>query len=116
MTYLRVLPRDLFNEASLLKCLGRVWILLDDRRDHSAELAHGCEAFDVEQDEADGSISVANIAFYVRGVPYRLSRPLNSREAWPLYASCDDDPDFDEISVFDDAGNFSAAMLALISD
>lgn len=28
-TYIRVLPRDLFNEADLLKCVARLWILLD---------------------------------------------------------------------------------------
>lgn len=32
MSYFRVIPRDLFNEASLLKCYGRLAILLDDMR------------------------------------------------------------------------------------
>lgn len=26
MTYLRVIPRDLFNEAKLLKCLGKLYL------------------------------------------------------------------------------------------
>lgn len=30
--YIRVVPRDLFNEGDLLKCYGRLWILLDERR------------------------------------------------------------------------------------
>jgi hypothetical protein len=32
VSYFRVIPRDLFNEASLLKCYGRLAILLDDMR------------------------------------------------------------------------------------
>lgn len=31
MTYRRVIPRDLFNEADLLKCLGRLYIDGGDR-------------------------------------------------------------------------------------
>ena len=38
MTYTRVIPRDLFNEGDLLKCYGRLWILLDETRGHVAQL------------------------------------------------------------------------------
>ncbi len=38
MTYKRVIPRDLFNEANLLKCYGALWIALDNARGHTAKL------------------------------------------------------------------------------
>ena len=44
--YKRVLPRDLFNEAKLLKCLGRLCLLIEDdmcklEYDHDDEFAEG---------------------------------------------------------------------------
>lgn len=42
-SYRRVLPRDLFNEAKLLKCLGQLSLMIHDgkcelRVEHSDEL------------------------------------------------------------------------------
>jgi hypothetical protein len=51
--------------------------------------------FDIVQSQDDGSISVANLPFSVRGRKYRLSRPLNSRQPCPLWLSSDDDEEFD---------------------
>ncbi len=31
MTYHRVLPRDAFNEAKLLKCIGKLTLLIEDK-------------------------------------------------------------------------------------
>lgn len=115
--YVRVLPRDLFNEASLLKCYGRLWVLLDDMRNHSAVfVTENVDAFDVMQDQASGAIYVCNVEFTVLGMPVRLTRPLNSRDAWPLYVEGDDDRfPFDPIKVFDHDGNLSADMRELIA-
>lgn len=33
MTYQREIPRDLFNEANLLKCLGQISLIAHDRPD-----------------------------------------------------------------------------------
>lgn len=116
MTYCRVVPRDLFNEASLLKCVGRVWILLDNIVGHGAVLDEGDGSpFLIEQDEGSGAIGVANLTFTVRGRQYFLMRPLNSREAWPLYVQSNSDPDFEEVAVFDTMGAFTQEMLAFIS-
>ena len=115
MAYNRVVPRDLFNEAGLLKCLGRVWILLDEMRGHSAALSEGDgAAFDIVQNEGSGAISVANLDFTVAGELYYLERPLNSRKSWELWVEAGDDGDFESVEVFDDDGNFTADMLALI--
>lgn len=117
--YRRVIPRDLFNEASLLKCLGRLVIELE-RVDHGGAVGFDVEDvshFDIVQSQDDGSISVANLPFSVRGRKYRLSRPLNSRQPCPLWLSSDDDPSFDAIEVFDErTGRLSAEFIAFINN
>ena len=103
MTYMRVIPRDLFNEASLLKCLGKLWIELENWPDH-VRFGHDGGAFDIVQDQNDGSLYVANVSLWVRGNVQHLSRPLNSRGTWPLYCTT---PDDDVLAVFDDEGKLS---------
>lgn len=117
MTYTRVIPRDLFNEADLLKCYGRLWILLDETRGHSARLGdaeseHSGAPFEIRQDEADGSISVANVPFTIRGERWRLSRPLNCRSPWPLWCSSPDEETCER--VFTEEGRFSPEFVQLI--
>ena len=102
MSYIRVIPRDLFNEGNLLKCYGRLYLNL--------EYEYG-DSFEVVQDENDGSITLLYVKLVVRGQYYPLRRPLNSREAWPLYVIVDDT----EIAVFDEHGAFTPEMLAFIS-
>jgi hypothetical protein len=115
-SYTRVIPRDLFNEGSLLTLYGRLVILLGETSGHDAAFEQEqVESFDVVQDDSSGSLTIANLVFTVRGERYRLGRPLNSREKWSLWLSSWDDPDFEEIAVFDDCGGFGPEMLALIS-
>lgn len=114
--YRRVLPRDLFNEGSLLKCYGRLWILLSETHGHNAQIVEeDVDHFDIQQNEATGGLTVTNLTFMIDGIPYRLERSLNSREAWPLMVTeRAGDPDFEEVEVFDDHGNFTKEMLDLI--
>lgn len=113
--YHRVIPRDLFNEASLLKCYGQLWIALDNSRDHLATLEqadHG--AFEILQG-LDGDLSIDNVEFRVGGARYNLTRPLNSRRPWPLYVcGMADDSEFEPVEVFDDNGQLSAEFGQLI--
>jgi hypothetical protein len=111
MSYNRVIPRDLFNEASLLKCYGRIYINLETANLQNVELAHDGDAFDVQQDESSGGLFVANVVLKVRGKSCRLHRPLNSRETWPLYLT---DENEEEIDVFTEDGSFSAEMEAFL--
>lgn len=112
MSYRRVIPRDLFNEASLLKCMGRLWILLDNLPSgHRAKLADESGApFNIQQDPSSGALEVVNIAFTIARKPWSLTRPLNSRAPWPLYAENEDDC----VSVFTDEGELSDEFRALI--
>jgi hypothetical protein len=113
--YIRVLPRDLFNESSLLKCIGKLWIILDETHGHSAGFAQeDVDFFDIVQNADDGGISVRNLDFTIGGDSFILSRPLNSRQEWPLYAGSDEDSSFDPVEVFDQTGKLSADMLRLI--
>lgn len=115
MSYIRVIPRDLFNEASLLKCYGQLYIALETAGQHAAQFdVEDVDFFDIRQSEDDGSTTIANVPFSVAGRSYHLSRPLNSRAPWPLWISDLDDPDFEPFEVFDDAGKLSVAMCELI--
>ena len=100
--YSRVIPRDLFNESNLLKCMGRLYICLEG--EGMAALDNDGGAFHVEQDES-GDIFIANVWLTVRDEPVHLSRPLNSRESWPLYAM--DNAEGINIEVFDNSGNLT---------
>lgn len=117
MDYRRVIPRDLFNEANLLKCYGQLWIHLNEHVQGSlaaldyTEGADG-DAFDVRQNDMSGGLDIANIALTIDGIRWDLFRPLNSRYPWPLY--CTDLNGETEVAVFDEDGNLSAEFLALI--
>lgn len=118
MSYPRTIPRDLFNEADLLKCYGRLVILLGETRDHRASITPDqVDSFDIQQDDGSGGITIANLAFKVGGVRYDLQRPLNSRRAWPLLVeTCESDPDFDPVDVFPEEGSLSPEFLELIAE
>lgn len=108
MSYARVIPRDFFNEANLLKCYGQIFICLETVDVPDVELVHDGEPFIVEQDLGSGGTTIANVMLKVRGEPCLLHRPLNSREPWPLYLTTDNE---DELAVFSDDGSFSPEML-----
>ena len=111
--YIRVIPRDLFNEANLLKCYGQLYLNLENTI-CDYELSNdetSCDGFNVVQDETDGSIRIENIYFFVRGSMVRLMRPLNSRRPYPLYAYAGT---LETIAVFEDDGKFTTEMLAFL--
>lgn len=113
MSYSRVIPRDLFNEGDLLNCLGRLWIKLEDRRDHNARLTHYQRSgpFDVRQEPSDGSIYVENVLLIVDELQRPMFRPLNTREKWPLWARFDDE----DVRVLDLDGELSPEFWIAIS-
>lgn len=126
MSYTRVIPRDLFNESSLLKCLGRLQIILEGVAGgpHRADARLGADpddaysSFDVVQSSDDGSISVENLPLIVRGERLRLYRPLNSRQPWPLYVDIPENdaaPYGDTLSVFDDEGIIDQRFLDFLT-
>lgn len=113
-TYTRVVPRDLFNEANLLKCFGRLAILTDRHRGiEVTEPDAGCR-FEVEQNE-DGGLVLANVRLLIWGRECDVDRPLNSRRAWPLYLRACGGEELDEaIEIFDNDGNLTNEIKGLI--
>src|SRR5690606_7315357 len=105
------------NEADLLKCLGRLWLALDERRGHGAVLDWADEGddwrgFDVRQDYADGSICATSLRLRIDGQPVHLFRPLNARDKWPLWARLGDD----DVRVFDLDGDLSPEFWTAITE
>lgn len=82
----RVLPRDAFNDANLLKCIAQLTMLIEDGAKEVEGLTfhYDGEPFNIRQDESDGSTHVANIQFWLKRHLVLMRRPLNSRDAWPL--------------------------------
>ncbi len=110
MSYRRVIPRDLFNEANLLKCLGQLYLHFDKLAPHRVSMELDGATFDIEQDQADGSISVGNLIITIKGQYWRHSRPLNSRYPWPLYLLRGDEA----IPAFHDSGDLSSELRDLL--
>ena len=125
MTYQRVIPRDLFNEAKLLKCLGQLSLFILDGIDHSRwsvpehlRLTHYTdvtEGFLIEQDESDGSLSCSNVRLTMYIQEIRLSSPYNCKDAYPLQFAFHAGDEWIEGDVFNDDGNFSGEFQELIS-
>ena len=60
MSYARVIPRDLFNEANLLKCLGKVALILMDRPSDAE--------FDEDELRADGTLKALSEKYFGRDI------------------------------------------------
>ena len=115
--YIRVLPRDLFNEGKLLKCIGKISLHIHDANKtlRGLKFEHDGSFFMVCQSEQDGSLSLANITFKLGDKELYLYTKYNSREDWPLFASFNED-NTDEVNVFDLFGNFHDDFLTLIEN
>ena len=84
MSYIRVIPRDLFNEANLLKCYGQLYLLTEGLS--HVELVQddaGPPEFRIEQD-IDGGLYITNVELHVNDEVVDLIRPLNSRQPHAL--------------------------------
>lgn len=127
LNYTRIVPRDLFNESKLLKCLGQLALLIHDGVDKNGRATPGSlevhhdetDEFRIGQRQCSGDFYCDTVGFVVRdtrsGMPRRLldlRSSLNSREPYPLICTTKND----EISVFNGDGTLSDNFLAYISD
>lgn len=118
MSYMRVIPRDLFNEANLLKCYGQLWLKLEPYFNSGIKLIFVDEAipwhapFDIQQDPSNGSLTIKNIILTIHGKTFELERPLNSRDPWPLYAN--DYKNHESFKVFTEDGHLNPEFLEVI--
>lgn len=105
MGYFRVIPRDLFNEAKLLKGLGKISLMIHDNSLPYVTVNHEDESagFRIAQSENDGSIYVTNLHFFDNnGTPIYFFHPLNCKENWSLQMEYKGETYW----VFDERGEF----------
>lgn len=99
MSYQRVLPRDAFNEANFLKCIGQLTMALEDGFFPFIQYEYYGGPFEMEQD-INGCLYTTAIDFFYNGERLQVTRPLNSREPWPLYIETESG----SVDIFNDIG------------
>lgn len=115
MAYQRVLPRDLFNEANLLNCLGKLIIMSGETPDlpfelEVREMKEG-QPFLIEQDQA-GNICATNVRVYINSVKLELVVCSNNRRKFPLELVLED---MSSVYVFGEDGTFDSEFLEEVS-
>lgn len=117
MSYNRVVPRDFFNEAKLLKSLGRLSLYILDNKDGISKYVEehfDNNFFDIEQTDS-GDIYCVNYEIIHKnsGTPIDLYSLLNSKDNYPLVFIIEDiNEDYEY--VFDDDGNFTDYFLEAV--
>jgi hypothetical protein len=107
MPYQRVIPRDLFNEAKLLKCLGQLSLLIHDGKAGALVMDHDKpeRGFVIDQDPSCGAIYCTNLRVSLKGRRIRVKSSLNSRDAYPLVFEYDENKT--EGEVFNNDGTLA---------
>jgi hypothetical protein len=105
--YTRIIPRDLFNEAKLLKCLGRLALLVHDGL--PLEIDYDPDGFAINQRSSDGGLYVENMTFSAK-FPLELYSAYNSKMNYPLLCQAEE-----EIFVFDEDGNLTEEFKKFIN-
>jgi hypothetical protein len=105
--YGRVLPRDLFNEAKLLKCIGKLVLNIHDGNVvNGTKFEHDGEGFVVGLNN-DGTLEINNIDFTINGTSVRFVTTYNSKDNWPLFCWLG----YCEYPVFDEAGEYTEEFI-----
>ena len=107
--YIRVIPRDLFNEAKLLKCMGVLCLaILDNKTPCKMESEHNGETFEVVLLQ-EGSLTISNIQIIVKGLELTFKTTYNSKANYPLYVEYNEE----DFEVFNEQGEFSKDFINL---
>ncbi len=113
--YTRVIPRDLFNESKLLKCLGQLVLKIGNDRfaaDHLTVSHTGAErGFIIGQDASDAGLYCVNLNVWCYGQRLIFRSNYNSQSPYPFVVM---PPDQGEISVFTDDGEFASEFLTFV--
>lgn len=109
--YERVIPRDLFNEGKLLKCVGRLALLIHERNTPVdiqilEDVGYMDQGFRIGLWE-DGYLSIYNMQIRIKDIPHTFRTVYNSKANYPLYAFRDNT----ETLVFDEAGNWDQEFI-----
>jgi hypothetical protein len=105
--YNRVIPRDLFNEAKLLKGVGRLVLLIHDGNNPSnVKFVHDGEPFEIGLMD-EGYLSINNITFTINGKQIEIVSQYNATNNYTLIAYYD----YCEYVVFDEEGNYTTEFI-----
>lgn len=109
--YQRVVPRDLFNESKLLKCLGQLALLAHDGL-VKLTVENSGDEFRINQRSHDGGLYVCDGIQFKRGqLVLDLFSLYNSKEPYPLMCETEDG----EVCVFNDDGSLTDEFSEYIS-
>lgn len=84
LNYKRVMPRDLFNEAKLLKCMGLLIVCIQDEITPAPMSHNEPDEFVIGLRE-DGTLCVVNLTICVKRKPFRFHTTYNSKSNYPLF-------------------------------
>lgn len=104
MTYIRVIPRDFFNESKLLKCLGKLELCIHDNSTNDLPLVSifDGERFIIELSDY-GFLYCLNYKVFVNDIEIYLYTPYNNRDNYPLYGDYKENT----YKVFDESGQLN---------
>jgi len=107
MSYQRVLPRDLFNEAKLLKCVGLVCLKILDNQTPCHMSHNEVEGgFEIELMD-EGSLFISNLHIAIKGKIFLFKTTYNSKSNYPLFLQYK----FVDHPVFDEKGNWDPEFI-----
>lgn len=113
--YVRILPRDLFNESKLLKCYAQLALHIHDgKADPALRLEHRDRrnrGFIIDMDGPRNLLYCRNLSLRVRKAEIRVGTPINSREPYPMEFV---EPDENFGPVFIDNGDLSPEFLQYV--
>ncbi len=121
MSYKRVIPRDLFNEAKLLKCVGHLALKIHDGftpGDIPMAITPTINDGDPFVPDLDESLNALRLSSYVLAIGdrhlshYTLYTTYNSKEPYPLFVFVDNA----EIPVFDDNGEYTQEFTDYVTE
>jgi hypothetical protein len=112
LKYDRVIPRDFFNESKLLKCMGRVALLiLDGHAPLQMSFKDSGKSFDIRQLSGDGGLVVVNYPVKIKGKTFFFATAYNSKSNYPLYMHSSYQDDHTVVPVLDSEGEFTQDFL-----
>lgn len=102
MSHSRVIPRDLFNEAKLLKCYGQLALAIHEGKIEGIAFEENEDPFEIILDGGNNGLFIGNLTLVatVNGLPIFIETAYNSREPYPLCTE-------DGIAVFTDEGEIA---------
>lgn len=114
-SYRRVIPRDFFNEAKLLKCMGILQIKIHDNQlptNIDIEIMESGESFEIELDSGFDLLYIQNYPVMVNGEEYLVGTNYNSKDNIPLSIIYDNT----DIRIFEEDGTFSEEFIELFTE